>query len=118
MDRFESDINDKIDILKANLHSNMDRFERTCYHAILSPTIRIYIPIWIDLKAPVLRGSFSPVLNLDRFERSDHSKVTRSFHSYLHSNMDRFESIMKQITTVIYFHLHSNMDRFESRAIS
>ena len=94
MDRFESSSRMRCYATLRNLHSNMDRFESYCTMVFRTYYIRIYIPIWIDLKG--------------------HSSILQFFQRCnLHSNMDRFERYNAISYVALYVHLHSNMDRFE-----
>ena len=59
MDRFERTSMVTVNADEVDLHSNMDRFERSCRKISTQIAIVIYIPIWIDLK--VIRNTLSAV---------------------------------------------------------
>ena len=42
-------------MVRYDLHSNMDRFERGLIYPMYQQVFEIYIPIWIDLKASPLQ---------------------------------------------------------------
>ena len=118
MDRFESDRPRPRPRSISNLHSNMDRFERVVSIQVNQDVKKIYIPIWIDLKAvsaAIMINGFSYLhSNMDRFERLSAQDISAAFTAHLHSNMDRFESFLYYFFIFLYQNLHSNMDRFES----
>ena len=125
-----------------NLHSNMDRFERTAdlpsitFEKYLHSNMDRFERIRIYLKQERDRNLHS---NMDRFERWIGSRspctvwniyipiwidlkgnVCGCFRSSLldlHSNMDRFESHSGESASFTLSYLHSNMDRFESMSL-
>ena len=82
----------------SHLHSNMDRFERFKSRMAHKKEYSIYIPIWIDLKAPravllyaILADIYIPIwIDLKAM------KLAALLHgqAHLHSNMDRFERVI------------------------
>ena len=70
----------------ANLHSNMDRFERRQWRLFREQQIYIYIPIWIDLKESphvVIVGNDTDLhSNMDRFERPMTATEYRSLTAF------------------------------------
>ena len=79
-------------------------------------TSEIYIPIWIDLKVntiTIINGRIKNLhSNMDRFESGLAYWIFEKAYN-LHSNMDRFEREVADTFKISQTHLHSNMDRFE-----
>ena len=121
-----------------NLHSNMDRFERT-KHCLTVRIWHIYIPIWIDLKERNLRNgkvrNRHLHSNMDRFESSRRPSFLFGKNIYIPIWIDlKAERSWKVLAAAVIYipiwidlkaaeptpkgatpgHLHSNMDRFES----